>query len=477
MKAKKPDKIFLLALFASVGIILALFSTMLAVNIDRALWWDESIYLLLSRSIASAGETGYFEDFRPVLWSFFLIPVLFVRQISNTMSVITLAINALNLYMVYRVFRKFVNKKALLISLPFIAAFSSVLQISIIGISEHIAIFFCLLALGLYFDGKKTLAVAVAGLAFLARFPFGLVFFGIMLTELILKAKQLTSPKKFWETASKLLLYAAVFMAVVSPYLLFMQFSRGSFMYPFQQAVYVVNVSGLAHNEPVWFYFVELLKRLPFLLLMPLSAAMLWKKGKKRETLAITAIALSMLLYFSFSVDFKELRYINPFVFLAVPFSLSCLGWLAKKRKQKPEEKKKKQLLIAIAGILLLANFAYLAHDSSYLLRGGYVKDYFIEFSQLVPPEEEEIITTDPTIAVYVNAVIVPYKPNSDIQHLAEKSSAGYFYYNSCNMICPVGYDDECKVEALRLSEFVEGKEIIHKKQVWDCQIKLYRIR
>lgn len=493
------NKTFLILSVVVIAFILSLSLVILTRNLNRSLWWDEAIYLMLSKSIVSKGNFGYFEDFRPVGWSFVLLPFYNVNNPIIMFSVLSLIITILNLFLTYKIFDKIIGKLSALISLPLIFMYSSIYTNSIIGLSEHIAIFFALISLILYFKNHKITAVIFSAFSFLSRFPFGLVFGSIIITEIISiltnffkirnqeknKKKKTNFNKKSYVKLNQInlkkqilsiLLLILVFIIVISPYLIFMQVTRGSFLHPFIRSVKVVNISGELDALPKGFYFKNLFFQVPILFLLPLSILLL--KEKKKEVFTILLISFLMLFYFSFSVDHKEMRYINLVVFLLIPLSVPSI----KKLKAKKISKHFKRDIISLVILLYLISLILEISFSSYVFISGYDQDYIVkEFANMIPKNETEIISSDVALGAFLNVKIHPFSSYLYVMQTINQSNASYLFTNTCSLMCPAEMDDSCKEEENKFKKFVSDKTIIKQetKKISnrECVLTLYKIR
>ena len=100
------------------GILFAQFF-LVKVNLGRALWWDEAIYILMAKSIVSGGEIGFFEAFRPLVWPILLSPFQWISNQRALVVSLSVLLNLTNLLLVYLIFKKMTNRMIALVSVPY----------------------------------------------------------------------------------------------------------------------------------------------------------------------------------------------------------------------------------------------------------------------------------------------------------------------------------------------------------------------
>lgn len=466
---KRSLEFFGILVVIVVGIGIAQF-LLLQVNLNRALWWDEAIYVLMAKSIASGGQIGFFESFRPVVWPLLLAPFQGLFNQRFLLMSLSVFFNAVNLLLVYLIFKKLVDKRVALVSIPFIFFFSSVFKLSVLGLSEHLAILFSLLALLLFFKGHKNVAIILSAMAFLTRFAFGLVFVGILFGELfvLLFWRRHKSTRKIFYSIISFLL---IFLVVISPYLIFMKFYAGSFFYAFKKATEVVAISAQLDVHGLFYYLVELVRQIPLVFLLPFSLVYLFKRGKQKETFTLFSIITCMLVYLSFFVQHKELRYLNLVVFLVVPLSLAVLDKIVS------IQRKKKRILVDVGVLVILVLCFALEFSHSIYLFEGFRQSNLIDFVEHIPKNESEIISSDPTLGVYLNSKIFPFSSDYFGYRQLNLSEAQYFFRNNCSLLCPQNLSDDCASARTKLLDFLSEKTLVLTKQDGLCNLSLYKIK
>ena len=257
-------------------------------------WWDEAVYVGIGQYLFSLGQVGLYESIPPPLWPLVLglfgalglDPVSLGRWLTLLLSVGLIALT-------YRLGLHFFDRSAALLAAALVAFSPTFFFFSYHALSDIPASFLGLLAV--YFLVKKRLALSgmILGLAFLTRFPAGL----LALTFLALPS---------FPAVGRALGGMAV---PLFPYLAFMRISQGSFVRHFALAHDVVSRAGLwLYAHPWYFYALQLLKENPFY-------AFLLLVRPTRKMLPLLLPAGAFLLYFSF-LPHKEAR----FLLLAFPF-------------------------------------------------------------------------------------------------------------------------------------------------------------
>lgn len=149
--------------------------------------WDEAVYLGMGKYIFSLGKVGLWEPLRPIALPFLLgIPwKLKINQIIAA-RIIELAFAAGVIILTYFISEKiFKNKKIALLN-AFIVTITPIFFYNSMRIMSDIpALFFALFAVYFFISNKYFLSGMLSSIAFLFRFPTGLILVSIMLSLFI----------------------------------------------------------------------------------------------------------------------------------------------------------------------------------------------------------------------------------------------------------------------------------------------------
>jgi hypothetical protein len=373
--------IALLAFFSGVWLLLLVrFNVVL---------WDEAVYIGMGKFLFSGGHVGLWEIFRPVALPIMLGPgyalgktIIWAKLIAFMFAI---AYTALACVFAKSVTQRSAPLAGILILLTPVFFFQS-FQV----MTEIPAGTFIILSLLFAHNNRFMLAGAAAGVAFLFKFPAGLVIAAIIAWLLLRK-----------DTHSSIKVVAA-FTMVIAPYLVASHLAYGSLFEMFRMAsiaqsnpVHVVS-SALANL----FYYPWKLVQNP-LLLFAIPGIISIKK--KAHNLAFITLLL-FIIYFTV-IPNKQLRFALLFLPLIAAFAAQGLSaascWLAARFHAAAPF----AIVLVIAASLAVVIPQQESHYEWYAISSPELQSFYQRFIS----DERTILTTDPTPAAYTNAKFIPY--------------------------------------------------------------------
>jgi len=502
-------------------LVLALVLRIIFLAQNYALWWDSYVYIGMGKAIFTLGEIGIWEPFRPLVWPALLgfiwklgLPVLFVGNILEIIFSLTAIVFA---YM----FAKKIGGKLVANIVAFIMAISLLLIMHIgFVLTEPLALSFSLL--GLYFfvirDEKKKIGLVrrswfylvltgiFLALAFLTKYPLGILWPSVMLAILFRKRKgnfgryHKFFDKEEWKLKFKEgLLLSISFIVVVIPYLIFNYILYQNPLEPFSSGSWIVSTDTWLYGTGITFYLTNffLVNKVFILCLLPLGYY-LWKRRWKDEKWSLIVIpAILITAYFSFSVARKELRYLV----IALPFFSMMLAFMINyickyfKKFEKPMIKPKSFVVVMII-VILLSQWSFLGHNTFYETYSPEELEDEISFMDKIVEtisnngNGEAILSSSPMLLEKLDLKIYPtgnYWEAEDIYGW-NKHHVEFIYLNSCDFRCEEN-DVSCEVEVYEFFELIrsenslvltqeveEIRRIGNTIESYQCQISLFKV-
>ncbi|MBI4153870.1 glycosyltransferase family 39 protein [Candidatus Woesearchaeota archaeon] len=383
-------------------------------------WWDSAVYLNIGRFLFSSGAVGLMEPLRPLglplllgmAWRAGIDDILFSRFLGFAFSLgLIVAV-----YFLGKMFsREVASASAVLVSLS-----SVIFSFTFRNYTEIPAALFIVLAVLFSLRKNFLLAGASAGLAFLFKFPAGIVLLALLLT-----AGSIRNSLKI----------IASFSLAVSPYFWYNFITYDSFFQPLIEGSAIIKDAGIwIFAKPFWYYFAEVFKE-NSLHLFGLAGlfALLFFKGKR-------AVPLAFLLVFGYflSLGHKETRFM--ILFLPLLSVLTAYGIKTLFRKV--------QVTIPVFFFSLVMFFIVVPATFD-----GYHYSYYHTFLK-EKSFTREALTTHPVVALYANKAMIPaYFPifNAALaEHwiaYIEKNAEDidYVFLDTCGggMLCPP-FDASC---------------------------------
>ena len=338
-----------------------------------------------------------------------------------------------------------------------------------------------LLAVYFFIKNRHALSGLFSGLAFMFKFPLGLVFLGIFLflvfNNFILNNFKTRRPVK-WE----LVKLAVAFTIPVVPFIVLNYFLYSSQAASLLEAAFTPLLLAAPHqSNPVnavqgsgiigmiynyAFYIIELIRQNPALL-FAIPGIVLAFVNKKIKAAPLLAILVLLLAYFSLIVN-KQMRFsiaFLPFIALFSGYGMVELVGIARKRQGFVNKLSALiMILIAVLSIWLVARADFEIYKERPAAESSVVSEVYEYFT--INPPSGAILTTDPGIAAFVDAKIYPYydSPKAALEaynRLREKSA--YILYHPQFFPCD-NYGLECELAKAELFRKIssENREVFH---------------
>lgn len=290
---------------------------------DVSIWWDESVYIGMGKYIATGGNLGMWEIFRPPLLPL-IYSVLYKLNIPLIIAgKVIVMISSIGSVLLAYLITESIKKNSGIFSSIFLMITPIFFLYSRVPMTDIISIFFALLSILIFIRERYFLTGVFVALLFLLRFPQGLLLVPICLTCIYFSYNK---DYFLWFKSSffKLLYIFLGFIILVIPYLISNYLLYGNVLEPFILGNLAVSLSSELYDMGLFYYPKALFKIAPFLFLSLFTPILLFNKkfleeyGQKRNLLFVLITLLIIFLYFFLQVH-KELRYSLAFVpYLAI---------------------------------------------------------------------------------------------------------------------------------------------------------------
>ncbi len=467
------------AVLLSAIMLIAIFLNLIILSYHPDLWWDEAVYISVGKYIYSFGDIGFFETLRPpvlpltlgFLWLLDFNPIGFGKLIA-------LLSHTLLIFLVYIVVKRIYRSDVAILSsaflafTPFVYLYSNKILTGILsGVFAMVAIYFMVK------DDKPSnknlfLSGLFAGIAFLTRFPGGLVFGGLLITLIL---KDIRRPKGM---IKNLLFLLVGFFIVVSPYLIHSLFTYGSSIFPLIEASRQIESTPWFHNQDPLFYLKQLPLRNVFFVFSVLGLFYFFRrkdfKDFRKNTLLITFILF--LLYFQY-LEAKNIRFSLIFLSYLSLFSAYGIYGILKIFSKK----RLTQLLVLVVlisfifGVSVLYN-SHIKHLSQPDPETPHHR--FIWYFQ-ENPVEGTILTSNIMIGAYTNNKLVSLYDWKFAKQIYDsyRGESPVLAIDTCSIVCESS-DRECFDSKEEFIEYVrrENVERLHEESE-SCSYYIFEIK
>lgn len=424
----------------------------------HALIWDEAVYVSMAKYLASFGRIGLWEIFRPQLF-----PALLAFGRSLGMDIVILgefiSIVAASgmVYLSYLIGRNVFNKSTGILAAFLLAITPVFFLYSGYILTEIPSGFFVLLALYLVTkneikDCSYLLAGLFAGLAFLTRFPQGILF-GVLIVFFSAKFLFGRSKKNFYP-----LLYASMgFLAIQLPFFVFNGLLYSESTANVYHAIFRPVILAFSHQyNPAEipgqaFFYIRQLQN--FWLVFAVIGAVFYIAMKKYMQSKANLVIIVFLSYFAYLniIPNKQIRF--SIMFLPLLCMLASYGIFALIEIISQEEKYVMARKAIIGLIVVLSVALIIPIDANYYFwrpakMPEIVADFYSYFKELSNENSPLVIlTADPTPAAYTDAKFIPiYFSLENAYKDYAKSDYDYIVYSTDVYYC-APEDEGCKNE------------------------------
>lgn len=406
----------------------------LSASFYRHFIWDEAVYIAMGKWLYSDGAVGLWEWIRPIGFPAVLgIGWLLGMPVGLWASLVMLLFTSGSVFMTYLIARRHLS--------PGRSAFASLLMLvtpvfyynSLLALTDIPAVFFCLLAL--YMLQKKSLYLSglSASVAFLFRYPAGLIVIALSLILLLERR----------DSIARVVKLNIPFAAMLVCFFAFSHLAYGNPFGPLllaseHQSVPVRNLDGLAG---LLYY--------PYTLLITnvLLALALLSRPPKTVWLPLTVF----LAYFTF-IPHKVPRF--AVLFLPYIAIMSAMGL----NRLKPWMRTMLLLLLLWPIVLDIRILGSLPKEEP-----GIVKDY----ESVLGPVRGPILTSDPVPAAYIDKRFIHYYNSLPDAHAIldrELASARAIIYTPASFPC---HDRACNESRAILEQRIRQDSILIFNTTW----------
>ncbi len=459
-------------------ILISLLIQLVYLSFRFPLWWDSHVYVGMGKFLASQGEAGIFEIFRPPLLPLILGGLWKVGfNLLVAGSILDIFFSLMVTILTWKIGTKLFNQ-----NVGFYAGFLVCLNpIFLIHtgliLTEPLAMFLALIAIYLVVTEKSggisygrffTIGIITA-LSFLAKFPQGLLLPAIIFTIVI--SKKSTS-LKIKQSAS----VTGGFLLLIIPYLWINYSYFNDPLAPLKTGSWMVTTATWLYGEGITYYISH------FFLLSPvffLFFAYIWyfvrekrdfKEKFESRSFVLVVFSILIIVYF-LTVPRKEPRYLVTIVPALAILSVAVVEkwYYSLKRMEKPILYPSALIVISIIGTLIFVPQVLLLDSST---------DSSPEIKQILEEygTTKAILTNDPSPASLTDNRIILFggMETAMAAYEAYATESGLIMVNDCSFICSLN-DTVCEIEKeLLLKRIREENQQIFHKTVKDCAIEVY---
>ncbi len=298
--------------------------------------WDGSVYVGMGKYLFSFGHVGLWETLRPVGlpillglgWKLGLDPYAFGQ-------VVSIAGAALSLYFAHQL-GDMLRPGAGRLSAAVLAMSSLFVTYASIPMTDIVSGAFVLGSVTFALSAQRTrgyvLSGLFAGLAFLFRFPHGIVFVVSGIAVLMREGARLFSNERrmAW---FHVLGSGAGFLAVALPFFVANYFAYGDPLLPLRAGSAIIQNFPQLYAHPWSFYLTALFWMNPLVVLavIPLVAAFAWRGAAARVRTLTVMLFLALYLGYFIHLPHKELRYSLAFLPMIMILAGVGLAWCAER--------------------------------------------------------------------------------------------------------------------------------------------------
>ncbi len=418
------------------------------IGIYTQVWWDSSVYIGMGKYIFSLGNSGFWEDSRPIIWPMVLglmwkiglSPILFGR-------IIDIIFGSLCIFLTYSIGNRIFNRKTALLSSLFLAVSPTFFFFNGIMLTETISAFFSLTAVYLFIYKKYYVSGFFFGIAFMTRYLQLIAFAAAIITVLARFDRE--------KIKNSVNLFTG-FIVAIMPFLILNQILYYNAAHPFLQQIFLTNNSGWLNHHSLTYYFVELFRENILYLSLIFGIFLPLRKISSNKKL----ISVTFIIFFVFfnSIKQKEMRFLIvllPYMYLLMSHAI---GHILDNSKNNTIKKS------AIALIILSLSFSIL--NIVTYLKDEYGKDnqYNILQNKLhAYGAKGNIWVSGPNIPLFSDKKIdqLMYYPvfneKKKTELIGESTRAALILMDSCDLACKPDYV-ECEYDKKELVAFFKQK-------------------
>ncbi|MBI4151392.1 glycosyltransferase family 39 protein [Candidatus Woesearchaeota archaeon] len=458
-------------------VVLVTFSLLIRIGyilLQHSLWWDSYVYIGIGKFLASSGESGLFEVFRPplhplilgVFWRIGFEP-LFIGPLLDVFFSLIIVI------LTYKIGILGFEQKTAFLAAAVSSATPVFLMHTGLILTEPLAMALTLGAVYLFISNRSSLLTGfLLGLAFLGKFPQGIVL-PLLLLMIFFRHKRLL------EKVKEMGLTGIGFGMIAAPYFFLNAKYLGDPFLPLTAGSWIVTTATWLYGTGALYYFTHFFLKYPLFLLffghvyLCLKNVALGIKQNKSQfiSLFLTILCLGTIGYF-LTVPRKEPRYlvvIIPYLaLLSIAEARRIYTWLQLQEKPfvRPRAFVAVCFIVSIVFVPGSLSFEEPAYPSD-------LAEQFALFSTSAP-----ILSSNPLPAAFSDARIIVL---GNMEYAAatyehEKRDAGLIVLTDCDLLCP---PDDLACEERRkdvISTIITENELLYTKISKECTTRLLKI-
>ncbi len=442
--------------------------------------WDEAVYVGMGKWLFSGGSVGLWEPIRPLLFPVVLgfywwlgLPVVLMGEITQVL------VGAAILVLTYLIAMRVFNWRVGILASLTLSIYPIFFQNSNLLLVETTSTLFVLLALYSFICGRAMAAGVFAGLAFLTRFPQGLVLPVLMFACL--------GKRGWWKRAAAICIG---FGLICIPFLVFNLISYSG-QGPIAAMLYPLKVASVHQSNPFeaapgnwWqkllFYFTELTTQSwLFLLILPgLLFTVLYRLFRQQKVRLMLIMILLYIMYYTYIIN-KQTRFAISFLPVACIF-IAYGGFALYHLFAGGIPRARFFFTFICLAVLLLLLVQPIKQDLKYIgwrykSEPPIVEGFYRYFE--THKTYEAILTADPVPAAYTDALFIPaYNNVSDgLSKFGSAMGAGWIIFKLSPYPCLQG-DLKCASEKDEMVRAVSRNQLIYTESFFGETYQIYHI-
>ncbi|HZS43019.1 MAG TPA: glycosyltransferase family 39 protein [Candidatus Paceibacterota bacterium] len=427
LKEKRLMAIYLVLFFS-------FFLRFLLILKSNHLWWDQAIYIGMGKYLFSGGRIGYWENFRGPLWPI-LQGIIWKAGLDNIFwgKFLEVIFSSASVWLVYLIGEK-IKKNVGLIAAILFGFTPFYFYLSAVGLTDIPSLFLALLAVYLVAAERPYLAGLSAALAFLTRFPEGLIVVPLGLAY-FLEIYRGNMPSRA-PVFHKFLYFLNGFLLLVIPYFLLNYLLYKEAFLPLLRANAAFHEYLFIYPLNPLFYLLKIPLENPLLLFALVTLFLVFSKRREISDNRIFLLNILILViiggYYFFIAPIKDLRYAIAFLPYLAIFAAYSIEWIFEKlQSAKP--------IMIIIGLILIMFILRLDISTSPYMKSGLAKDSATYNLYDHFKDRKTINSSSPFPLAYsdikINKIFETW-PQAAKVYLNQKGTGNYLLINSCDLIC-----------------------------------------
>lgn len=439
---------------------------LLTIGIYGQVWWDSSVYIGMGKYIFSLGNSGLWEDSRPIVWPF-LLGFMWKIGLSTILSgrVLEIVFGGVCILLTYLIGNKLFSRKAALLASLFLAVSPTFFFFNGIMLTEIISTAFSLTAIYFFINKKYAISGIFFGIAFMTRFLQLFAFIAAIITILMrFDSRRIKHQANIF----------VGFIIAIAPFFILNQALYGNAVLPFLQQISLTGNSGWLNYRPIGYYFIELFRE-NFLYFLSIFGIFLLCKNKNIDNKIVPTSFITFFIFFSY-IKQKEMRFLIvlfPYMYLLVSYAAVYIM-----------DKLKIDLLKRAFIILVILSFAFSAPNIMAYSKNEHGKNS--QYRDLMAKFQENYVDG----RIWASSPIMPVSSDKKIDKLMyypifnekrktelinEAKMADFIFMDSCDLACKPR-DTECEEDKKELIDNLkQNLNTLYTKKSGQCEQFIFR--